>query len=135
MRSCPTCRNLYEDDALICGRDGDRLGPPDPLLGAAVGRWRLGAPRGRGGMGTVYVGTPHEAGAEVALKVLAARFARRPDLVERFRTEASAAAKIQHPNIVDFIDSGVLPDGRPYYVMELLDGEDLATYLRPVVAP
>ena len=132
MRSCPRCRNLYDDDALICGRDGERLGFPDPLLGATVAHWQLDAPRGRGGMGTVYVGTPLAGGSPVAVKVLASRFVNRPDLIERFSTEAMAAAKIKHPNIVDFIANGVLPDGRPYYVMELLDGEDLASYLKRI---
>jgi serine/threonine protein kinase len=65
----------------------------------------------------------------VAIKVLSLRFALDPTAVGRFRAEAQAVNRIRHPNIVDISDFGQLPDGRPYIVMELLEGEPLSERL------
>ncbi len=91
----------------------------DPLLGAEVGRWRLERVLGEGGMGRVYLGIQPEIGARVAIKVLASQD---EDLVGRFFAEARAVNLIRHENVVDIIDLARLPDGRPYIVMEFLDG-------------
>ena len=68
-------------------------------------------------------------GAEVAVKVLHANFARDPDAVRRFRAEAEATVCIGHPNIVRVFDYGQSDDGAPYMVMERLHGESLAERL------
>jgi len=80
-------------------------------------------------MGKVYLAIHPDIGRQAAVKVLAATDAADPQLASRFITEARAANAIRHPNIVDIYDSGVLPTGTPYIVMEYLDGETLQQVL------
>ena len=91
-------------------------------LGQTVGNYKLEKILGRGGMGTVYAGEHVYIKKPVAVKVLHPQFARFPDAVNRFLREARAASSINHPNIVDVTDFGVLPDGVVYFVMEYLEG-------------
>jgi len=92
------------------------------------GRYRLVELLGEGGMATVYRATDAQLGREVAVKVLRPQYGSDPDFVARFRQEAQAAASLGHPNIVAVYDFGADPDG-PFIVMELVDGEDVATLL------
>jgi beta-lactam-binding protein with PASTA domain/tRNA A-37 threonylcarbamoyl transferase component Bud32 len=92
------------------------------------GRYRLVELLGKGGMATIYRATDAQLGREVAVKVLHPEYGRDPDFVARFKQEAQAAASLSHPNIVGVYDFGTDADG-PYLVMELVDGEDVATLL------
>jgi eukaryotic-like serine/threonine-protein kinase len=92
------------------------------------GRYRLVELLGQGGMATIFRATDAQLGREVAVKVLHPQYGRDPDFVARFRQEAHAAASLSHPNIVAVYDFGTDADG-PYIVMELVDGEDVATLL------
>ncbi|OLE23202.1 MAG: hypothetical protein AUG44_22780 [Actinobacteria bacterium 13_1_20CM_3_71_11] len=83
---------------------------------------RLGA----GGMSVVWRGYDEVLGRPVAVKLLNADLARDPDLRGRVRREARAAARLSHPNITNVYDYGEAPDGTPYVVMELIDGQSLA---------
>ena len=80
-------------------------------------------------MATIYRATDTGLGRDVALKLLRPEYLRDPDFSSRFRQEAQAAASLSHPNVVTVYDYGEDPSG-PYIVMELVDGEDLATILR-----
>jgi eukaryotic-like serine/threonine-protein kinase len=92
-------------------------------------RYRLEATLGEGGMARVFKGTDQVLGRPVAVKVLADRYAGDDRFVTRFRREASAAAGLNHPNIVSVFDTG--DDGRDHYiVMEFVEGETLAHRLR-----
>ena len=103
----------------------------DPLLGEVLAeRYRIERELGRGGMGVVYLAEHVILEKKVALKLLPADLARAPDAVERFLQEARAASRIGHENIVDVSDFGAAPDGSPFFVMEFLDGKDLADCLR-----
>ena len=94
------------------------------------GKYRLIDPLGEGGMGAVWIAENLSIrGAEVAVKVLHANFARDPDAVRRFRAEAEATVRIGHPSIVRVFDYGQSDDGAPYMVMERLHGESLAERL------
>ena len=93
------------------------------------GRYRLIELLGSGGMATIYRATDTGLGRDVALKLLRPEYLRDPDFSARFRQEAQAAASLSHPNVVTVYDYGEDPSG-PYIVMELVDGEDLATILR-----
>jgi len=102
----------------------------DPLLGVVVsGRYKILRRIGEGGMGIVYEAEHVVIEKRVALKVLRDDFSRRPELVERFRQEARSASRIGHENIVDISDFGETPSGANYFVMEMLNGEDLAMLL------
>jgi len=93
------------------------------------GRYRILRVLGEGGMGTVYAGEHVEIGKGVAVKILHPQYSRQQDLVERFRREARAASRIGHPHIIDVTDFGTTEDGCAYFVMEHLDGIDLADVL------
>jgi serine/threonine-protein kinase len=93
------------------------------------GRYRLVELLGQGGMATIFRSTDLQLGRDVAVKLLRSEYLRDPDFSSRFRSEARAAASLSHPNIVGVHDYGEDPSG-PYIVMELVDGEDLATILR-----
>jgi eukaryotic-like serine/threonine-protein kinase len=88
------------------------------------GRYRVERRLGSGGMADVWCAEDTQLGRRVALKLLAPRFAADPGFRERFRREASAAAAMQHPNIVSIYDRGEW-DGTSYIAMELVDGRTL----------
>jgi serine/threonine-protein kinase len=79
---------------------------------------------GSGGMADVYCADDAQLGRRVALKVLHRRFAEDQEFVERFRREASSAAGLQHPNVVQVFDRGEL-EGTYYIAMEFLEGRSL----------
>src|SRR5690606_30431954 len=84
---------------------------------------------GSGGMGTVFVAEHRITKRLGALKVLDARHTGSREVVERFLREASAAARIGSPHIVETFDAGVCAGGEPYILMELLDGDSLREVL------
>ena len=88
-----------------------------------IGSYRLVRKIGRGNMGVVYEGLDI-GGRRLAVKILAGELAKDPELVERFRREAMAAARLPHPNITSVEDFGTDGD-RLYIAMELLEGADL----------
>jgi eukaryotic-like serine/threonine-protein kinase len=98
----------------------------DPVL--IGGRYEVGPELGRGGMAKVFRGTDTVLGRPVAVKVLAPQFSEDPAFVDRFRREAQAAARLNHPNLVSVFDTGS-DDGIHYIVMEFVDGKTLADYL------
>ena len=108
----------------------------DLTPGALVGQYRVNRHLGAGGMGSVYHVTHATLGRNLALKVLHANvLSSDPDSAGRFLREARAAARIKHDNIVDVFDFGYLGDGRPYLVMELLDGSSLADLIDGPLEP
>ncbi|HKU41646.1 MAG TPA: serine/threonine-protein kinase [Polyangiales bacterium] len=119
----------------MCPRDATELEAApeddDPLLGTVVGEsYEIVRVIGEGGMGRVYearhVRLP---GKRFAVKVLHADLARQPEVVSRFLQEAQATSVLAHANIVAVVDVNRAPDGRPFIVAELLEGEQLADYL------
>jgi serine/threonine protein kinase len=105
-------------------------GGGDPLShGAFDGKYLLGREIGSGAAGTVYEAEHLVVGKKVAIKILHPSLARDETLCARFVGEARAAARIDHPNVVDIYDYGVTAGGTPYLVMELLRGETLEQIL------
>jgi tRNA A-37 threonylcarbamoyl transferase component Bud32 len=96
-----------------------------------AGRYRLDRRLGAGGMSTVFLGLDTVLERRVAIKLLAEHLAEDETFVARFRREALAAARLQHPNIVQVYDSGRdAESGRHYIVMEYVDGPSCADLLR-----
>lgn len=81
-------------------------------------------------MGAVFEGVHEAIERRVAIKVLHARYSHDPDTVKRFINEARAVNRIDHPGVVLVSDTGRLPDGGAYIVMELLQGETLSKRIR-----
>jgi serine/threonine protein kinase len=103
---------------------------PDALRpGTLAGAYVLHKELASGGGGTVYEAQHRLLGRKAAVKILRRELAASPQMVARFLREALAVNMIKHPNIVDIYEFGELPDGRPFYVMELLEGTDVRTLL------
>jgi len=99
-----------------------RLAFPGAVL---AGKYRIEGAIGYGGMGSVWKATHTGLGEPVAIKLVAAEFVRSEEALRRFDTEAKAAAKIASRHVPHVFDNGLLEDGTPYLVMELLQGQTL----------
>ncbi len=95
------------------------------MLGQILGRYKLIAELGAGGMGMVYRAEHTRIGGQVALKVLRPEFTEKPDIIQRFFNEARASGACSHPGIVKIFDFDYHEDGSAYIAMELLHGESL----------
>jgi hypothetical protein len=107
------------------GPDPDAL-PAGTIVGAYVVRHLIAS----GGGGTVFLAEHTSRGHKVAIKVLRTEVARSPMGLARFQREARMVNLIRHPAIVDIREFGQLVDGRPYFVMELLEGCDLKQMIK-----
>jgi non-specific serine/threonine protein kinase/serine/threonine-protein kinase len=105
--------------------------PFHPTLaeGQQIGTFRIARLIGRGGMGEVYAADRADGQFEqrVAIKVINAEFAREP---EQFLAERRILAGLEHRGITRLFDGGLTDDGRPYMIMELVEGEDLLSWCR-----
>ncbi len=114
-------------DLAAVAADADRAdaGGAGPGALDTLGPYRLLRRIGHGGMGDVFLAerADDEFRREVAIKLV--RPGLGDDLVARFRHERQVLASLDHPNIAQLYDGGVAPDGRPYLVMEYVDGEPL----------
>src|SRR5687768_10268633 len=95
--------------------------------GGRFGRYEIRAVLGAGGMGEVFRAWDPRLGREVALKRIGAHLDQCTS-VARFEQEARAASALNHPNIVSVYDFGE-EDGKPFIVMELLDGQSLRDFI------
>ncbi|MEO8875336.1 MAG: protein kinase [Polyangiaceae bacterium] len=136
IRQCPECGQRYSVDAQFCPFDGSKLEvqawdpESDKLVATTIDkRYRVLAAIGEGGMGTVYKVRHVTLGRHFAMKVLRRDMARE-ELAQRFIREAKAAASVHHPGVVEITDFGRLPDKRPYFVMELLEGTSLISMMQ-----
>src|SRR5437588_11452712 len=96
----------------------------DPLIGTFLGKYKILAPLGQGGMARVYKAHQENLDREVAVKVLPSWFAADRNFIERFNLEARLVARLAHPNIVTVHDANEY-DGHLYIVMQLVDGGTL----------
>jgi len=102
-------------------------GPPSPIQPGQViaGKYRIEEQIGRGSMGTVYRAVHVTLGQRVAIKLISGEHSQSAEIRQRFSVEAKAAAKLRSRHVVQVIDDGETPEGNPYIVLELLEGETL----------
>ncbi len=91
--------------------------------------YRLVEELASGGMGTVFLAEHKTLPRRFAVKLLRAEQDASTETLKRFEREATIASSLGHPNIVEVVDFDRTPEGEPFLVMELLEGEDLAAYL------
>jgi serine/threonine-protein kinase len=124
-RVCPHCGTVhgYKEEH-HCEKGPPSVPPEDPLVGAVLGeRYQVESFLSSGGMGVVYKARHTVLDKPLAIKLM--REAQDPVAQQRFLLEAKAAVHIGHEHIVDINDYGVIDDGRPYLVMEFLQGQTL----------
>lgn len=139
MLHCPICGRQYSASVNVCPEDNSPLQadstvaaslPVDPLIGLTLDdKYRIETRIGIGGMGTVYRARHLLIDRVVAVKVLSPRFVEDDAAQMRFRREAKASGRLQHPNAVAVTDFGQSPDGYVYIVMEFLEGRTLREIL------
>src|SRR5580698_7476907 len=100
-----------------------------PIIGSRLGVWRVVRELGRGGMGAVYLATrdDDQFHKKVAIK-LVKRGMDTSDVLRRFRHERQILAGLDHAYIARLIDAGTAPDGRPFFVMEYVEGQPIDTF-------
>jgi serine/threonine protein kinase len=127
---------LGEEKTALSEQPAPVPGDGDPYIGKTIAdRYRILGKLGEGGMGVVYQAEHVFIEKKVAVKILSEDFARKADLVARFMQEAKAASKIGHENIIDITDFGETASGSVFFVMEYLDGFDLAHHIRQGAMP
>jgi eukaryotic-like serine/threonine-protein kinase len=142
-RACPTELRTEVESLLSAHRNaGDFIQKPaiadhrvfmdgdeDPLIGAELGPYRITREIDRGGMGTVYeaVRADDEYHKRVAVKIVQCGLDTK-SVLRRFRNERQILANLDHPNIARLLDGGTTREGRPYFVMEFVDGSPIDEY-------
>ncbi len=130
-RTIESLRTLRDDDAASARTVHTPPPAPGPAsggaspLGGRLGDYEVLEKLGEGGMGAVYRARQVTLDREVALKVVSPQVAADPEYAERFLREASAAAKVSHPNVITIFDAGRV-DGRLLMALELMRGGDAA---------
>jgi eukaryotic-like serine/threonine-protein kinase len=119
--------------------------PPDPspldvilddeaasgsLAGTRLGPWQIGPLLGRGGLGVVYRAERVEGGFDQSVAVKFVLHSSGPEVARRFDRERAILASLDHPNIARLFDAGSTGDGRPFIVMELVEGEPITEHCR-----
>lgn len=131
---CPTCSREFDstDECLKCPHDNSLLCPVDlnNRQGEMVDDYEIVEEIGRGSSGSVYLARHKEFKKEVAIKILNMSMSSDPAAVKRFQLEAQAISEIDCSEIASVYDYGVLPDGKPYLVMEYVEGKTLAEVLK-----
>ncbi len=132
MKYCDNCHSAYPDDFTICPRDQGSLRYASELVPGVVirGKYEILEKIGTGGMATVYRARHLAFGEIVAIKLVGPKLAHDADFLKRFRTEAVVTRKLQHPNAVRVEDLDTTEDGRPFIVMEFVNGRSLREVIR-----
>ena len=130
MRYCRACHRCFGDGVEFCLFDQTPTREIASLPLIVEGKYRLEQLIAHGGMGSVYRATHLPLDRAVAIKILRSEFLADATARERFNREARAAARLKHPNIVAVYDSGHLPNGPAYLVMELIEGRSLREEMR-----
>ena len=124
------CSHSHDIDLAVKAAAQEVLGA-DPVIGARFGPWLVSREIGRGGMGIVYLVVRDDAQfhKQAALKLIRAGMDT-AELLLRFRHERQILASLDHPYIARLIDGGTTPEGRPFLVMDYVEGLRIDTWCR-----
>ena len=132
MKYCPSCHKTYPGDYNVCPADQARLQSSDEFQPGMVirSKYEILSRIGIGGMGAVYKGRHITFNELCAIKVVNDSIAGDKNFLQRFQTEAVVTRKLRHPNAVRVDDFDYTDDGRPFIVMELVEGRNVAEILQ-----
>lgn len=107
--------------------------PLQTLIGLTLDdRYFIDKELGRGGVGAVYLARDRKLHDKpVVIKILLEKSLQNSWVVQKFQQEKEALARVDHPGVVGILDTGELPDGKPYLVMQFIDGVTLRSLIRP----
>ncbi|MBZ5625144.1 MAG: serine/threonine protein kinase, partial [Acidobacteriia bacterium] len=129
--ACGTDQSLFQEVMSLLDADSTETMLHNPLAGPAASsllknRYRVERELGRGGLGVVYLASDETLhGRPVVIKMPIDPTPSNPWLAEKFAQEVKALALIDHPGVVGALDSGVAPDGRPFMVIQYIEGRSL----------
>jgi serine/threonine-protein kinase len=132
MKTCPTCRESYPNNYQVCPADGSPLKEGGLWTEGSIIRdkYEILAKVGQGGMGSVYKARHTSFNELRALKVIAPELLADELFVKRFKHEAVITRRLQHVNAVRVDDIDTAEDGRPFIVMEFIEGKSLKKLIR-----
>jgi serine/threonine-protein kinase len=132
MKQCPNCLRTYAPHLNVCPQDGTALRDASDLTPGTIlrGKYEILQKLGEGGMGVVFKARHVRFDEICALKVVSAALAQDNTFVQRFHAEALVMRKLEHPHALRVHDVDETEDGRPFLVMEFVEGQNLATLLR-----
>jgi serine/threonine protein kinase len=132
MKYCPTCHRTYPADYNVCPGDQSALQSAHELQPGMVirNKYEIIERIGIGGMGFVYRGRHITFNEVCAIKIVNDVIAGDANFLQRFQTEAVVTRKLRHPNAVRVDDFDYTEDGRPFIVMELVQGKDVGEILQ-----
>lgn len=132
MKYCPCCHKTYPGNYSVCPADQTGLESSQELRPGMVirNKYEILGRIGIGGMGAVYKGRHVTFNELCAIKVIADSIAEDPTFLQRFQTEAVVTRKLRHPNAVRVDDFDYTEDGRPFIVMELVEGRNVGEILQ-----
>jgi serine/threonine-protein kinase len=131
-KACASCGKEFSGGEVTCSEDGTTLTliRKDSLSGVVEDKYIITGALGGGGWGTVYKAEHILLKRPVAIKTLHQHMVASGTALKRFKQEALAGSKLDHPHILDVQDFGITPDGTPYIVMDFLEGKSLADTLQ-----
>jgi serine/threonine protein kinase len=140
MKYCPACHKTYSTDYYVCPADQTGLQSAHELQPGMIirNKYEILGRIGIGGMGVVYRGRHLTFNEVCAIKIVNDAIAGDANFLQRFQTEAVVTRKLRHPNAVRVDDFDYTDDGRPFIVMELVEGKNISEILHeegPLRAP
>jgi serine/threonine-protein kinase len=132
MKYCPSCHKIYPSDYNVCPADQTVLQSSHEFQPGMIirNKYEILARIGTGGMGAVYKGRHVTFNELCAIKVVNDSIAGEKNFLQRFQTEAVVTRKLRHPNAVRVDDFDYTDDGRPFIVMELVEGRNVGEILQ-----
>jgi serine/threonine protein kinase len=132
MKYCPACHKTYPSDYYVCPADQTGLQSAHELQPGMIirNKYEILGRLGIGGMGVVYRGRHLTFNEVCAIKIVNDAIAGDANFLQRFQTEAVVTRKLRHPNAVRVDDFDYTDDGRPFIVMELVEGKNIGEILQ-----